>query len=451
MRAPLAVALLLVARARPAAALDKTPIFDELNASFAYYDPTNPVLASADRAAAARSWLRGYLWNRSNTVLILDNRVIVDGEFLRSTGDKGRRHLRFLSTLVYSSLGASRKATRRRVARRLPNAVYHFNQLSTGEGCPDDREPCLVIAKDRRSRPGVLVPNPYFGDMRDWHDFQSKLRKVGAPRKFVMRERQAFWRGAIMNYDSESPADACPKESGNYARLQALALTLAHPEAVNARCVFAEACRPRKNGSKCGSMPYDMYADKVVRDPVALSTGEFVYEPDYSRHKYVLNLPGSTFGGYSRNLNHLWAIGSVVMQWRNEAIEWYYPALEEGQTHVTVDASNLVEHVEALEAAPAKSFALRQGASEVGKELVCAQCITDYFTKVLGALRERWAMHEVLDDPCVLRNFLREPETQEALNCSQLNLVEIVSRYDDKLQSRSHSWHHSGAHPARDA
>ena len=122
--------------------------------------------------------------------------------------------------------------------------------------------------------------------MRDWHDFQSKLRKVGAPRKFVMRERQAFWRGAIMNYDSESPADACPKESGNYARLQALALTLAHPEAVNARCVFAEACRPRKNGSKCGSMPYDMYADKVVRDPVALSTGEFVYEPDYSRHKY---------------------------------------------------------------------------------------------------------------------------------------------------------------------
>merc|ERR1712176_1350219 len=115
----------------------------------------------------------------SNTVLILDNRILVDGEFLRSTGDKGRRHLRFLATLVYSG---RQKVNRRKIARRLPNSVYHFNQLSTGEGCPADHEPCLVIAKDKPTRPGILVPNPYFGDMRDWHEFQQKLRTTTSSR-----------------------------------------------------------------------------------------------------------------------------------------------------------------------------------------------------------------------------------------------------------------------------
>ena len=105
--------------------------------------------------------------------------------------------------------------------------------------------------------------------------------------------------------------------TGNYARLQALAETLKHPEAVDARCVFAEACRPRKKGDRCRDMPYDRSMERVVEQPEVLSSGEFVYEPDYSKYKYVLNLPGSTLGGYSRNLNHLWAIGSVVLQWRS--------------------------------------------------------------------------------------------------------------------------------------
>ena len=44
----------------------------------------------------------------------------------------------------------------------------------------------------------------------------------------------------------------------------------------------------------------------------------------------------------------------------------------------------------------------------------------------------------------VLHDFLEEEETQAALNCSSLDLMEVISRYDARLQSRSHSWHHSG-------
>ena len=59
-------------------------------------------------------------------------------------------------------------------------------------------------------------------------------------------------------------------------------------------------------------------------------------------YKYVLNLPGSTSGSYSRNLNRaspvsyavvcridgsihadLWSLDSVVMLWRDGVKEWY--------------------------------------------------------------------------------------------------------------------------------
>ena len=59
--------------------------------------------------------------------------------------------------------------------------------------------------------------------------------------------------------------------TGNYARLQALAETLKHPEAVDARCVFAEACRPRKSGDRCRDMPYDRSMERVVEQPEVLS------------------------------------------------------------------------------------------------------------------------------------------------------------------------------------
>ena len=41
-----------------------------------------------------------------------------------------------------------------------------------------------------------------------------------------------------------------------------------------------------------------------------------VAKENYTRYKYVLNLPGSTSGSYSRNLNHLWFLGSVVLFWK---------------------------------------------------------------------------------------------------------------------------------------
>ena len=137
-------------------------------------------------------------------------------------------------------------------------------------------------------------------------------------------------------------------------------------------------------------------------------------------------------------------IVTVSFPRRSQAQEWYYPSLKSGETHVDVDDSNLVQTVQDLERDVNLAYALRRGADAVAKELVCAQCITDYFVYVLRSVRQRWAQDLILDDPCVLHDFLEEEETQAALNCSSLDLMEVISRYDARLQSRSHSWHHSG-------
>ena len=61
---------------------------------------------------------------------------------------------------------------------------------------------------------------------------------------------------------------------------------------------------------------------RAAFDEKELIAGEYVDEADYSRYKYVLNLPGSTTGSYSRNLNHLWALGAVVFLWEAPFVEW---------------------------------------------------------------------------------------------------------------------------------
>merc|ERR1719487_568224 len=83
----------------------------------------------------------------------------------------------------------------------------------------------------------------------------------------------------------------------------------------------------------------------------------FVKEMDremYCRWKYELNLPGSSTGSYSMNLNHLWLTGSVVLQWELESgkgpnfEEWYYPGLTKDLTHLEVSKGNAIVKIQEL-------------------------------------------------------------------------------------------------------
>ena len=213
----------------------------------------------------------------------------------------------------------------------------------------------------------------------------------------------------------------CADEYGNHARLQALSLSLSE-EAVDVRCWLAKKCRVRDASARpCAQYPYDDAMARVAADPELATRTGHVAKENFTLFKYVLNLPGSSSGSYSRNLNHLWFLQSVVLLWKAPFVEWYYPALRNGETHVDVDHRSLADAVRELEAHPEKAAAILKNAKRVDAELVCPNCIARYLRLAIERVRKRFQLSKVLDDPCAAREFFAR-----TLNCSRLDLFEVL-------------------------
>ena len=338
----LALAAVVVARS---GALDASRVYAALNRSVDAYPPP-PGWVRGDVGGSARRFLRSYLWDKKTTVLIYEGKVFVDRQFIEANNDKTRKHVSFVKSLLA-----------RDNATRLPNVAYRYSTTSTGE-CPglEPWEPCLVMAKDPPDRPGVLIPNPYLGDWRDWRDFRKRLHAVAQESPFAARKRRAFWRGAIRpgKADPAHRRHDCAIAGGNYARLQAASLTLSASRFVDVRCGSTGVCAPREDAHFCDGvegvppMPYTPDMVAVTKKPAIVTSPRWTMQEDYAKYKYLLNLPGSTHGSYSRNLNHLWFLGSVVLQWRQPAVEWYYAALMDGATHLEVEGDDLIATVKYL-------------------------------------------------------------------------------------------------------
>ncbi|KAH8087664.1 hypothetical protein JL720_6982 [Aureococcus anophagefferens] len=114
----------------------------------------------------------------------------------------------------------------------------------------------------------------------------------------------------------------------------------------------------------------------AAADPAAYLVGGYVPPSKFSDWKYALHLPGAFTGSYSRNLNKLWALGSVVLLWAAPYVEFYFPGLSHGATHLAVDACTAPRAVAALEADGAA--AARGGRGRVFDELLCADCLADF-------------------------------------------------------------------------
>ena len=269
----------------------------------------------------SRRLARG-LWAPESSVLVYEDRAYVTDAFL-ARSDKCVKHLEFLASLC--SAGA-----------RVGNVAYDFHSGSSGTaagaGVGNDLPP-LVIAKRRGHRQrGVLAPNPYFGNLRDWNATRAEIFARAAARPWAGRSPRAFWRGRIISHDASADLRddvKCDYEYGNHARLAAAALSTTAPDAVDVRCTTSAPtdCAPR-NATRwpCPLLPYDEAMAEAARDVAKISGDAAVDRADYSLWRYVLNLPGATTGSYSKNLNHLWALDAVVLLWRAAHVEWYYPA-----------------------------------------------------------------------------------------------------------------------------
>ena len=305
--ARVALVAAVVAAAAPRRGDGWARVLDALDASIDRLGPP------ADGAAA----LRGGLWAPTTTVLVFDGRAYVAGDFL-ARSEKCVKHVAFLASLC--AAGAP-----------VRNVAYDFHSGSSGTDAGGNRGlPPLVIAKRGGfTQKGILIPNPYYGSLaRDWNATRAAILARGRATPWASRRPQAFWRGRIISHDASnnlSDALQCEYEYGNHARLSAAALSFRRPDAVDVKCTTAAAtdCRPRDAVARpCAALPYTEDMARVAREPALIAGDAPVDRADYSAYRYVLNLPGATTGSYSKNLNHLWALGAVVMLWDAPFVEW---------------------------------------------------------------------------------------------------------------------------------
>ncbi|KAJ8602584.1 hypothetical protein CTAYLR_008765 [Chrysophaeum taylorii] len=301
-------------------------------------------------------------------LLVIDGHLYVHESFLRV--DKSRK----FATLVAM------------VAHRLPNVVWlHDSGARSSARSLNGSLPTTLLSR-RVDQKGILVPNPYFGrrSIGTWDKDRSRFEKLRIP--FERRIPKVFWRGSVGSKRS------CSQGTGNYARLQAVTLTTCREDLFDVRCQHGCA-----DGTNTTFDPTCFPRDDDFFDLKNLATTRHFVDPaDYSKYQFLLNLPGSTSGSYSRNLNHLWAMGSVVLLWHSPYVEWYYAALRHGTTHLSVDKSSILHAIETLQNDRATRDRLIRNALEVDRRLVCGTCILDFVVDVIHLIHDH--LDGLLDD-----------------------------------------------------
>mmetsp|Transcript_15015 Transcript_15015/g.60303 ORF Transcript_15015/g.60303 Transcript_15015/m.60303 type:complete len:439 (+) Transcript_15015:663-1979(+) len=194
----------------------------------------------------------------------------------------------------------------------------------------------------------------------------------------------------------------CKRHLGNYERLVAASLTVAHRDVFDVRC--NHACQPRREATfACPAMPYDDDMRRAAQNASLITDLAWVEQTEYARYQYLVNLPGKTSGSYSRNLNHLWLMGSVVVLWDMPTVEWYYPALRNGVTHVAVNKTNAFDALTRVRDDAGLEKRLAENAVRVGHEFICAKCLAHFLREALLAYRDRFGQAAILDDPARAR------------------------------------------------
>ena len=219
-----------------------------------------------------------------------------------------------------------------------------------------------------------------------------------------------------------------------------------HPDLFDVFCAGAEGCAPRNPATQppcdeaavraahlkayggAAAPAFAAYTDAMraaAADPARRIVGGYVAPSDFSRWRSALHLPGAFTGSYSRNLNKLWALGSVVLLWDAPYVEFYSPALAHGSTHLAVDACSAAATLRALDARPEAAARLAANAKRVFEDLLCARCLARYLAEVLGAFRRHFDLGRALD--AGLRDGAAAKFLRDRTNCSDLDLVHVRS------------------------
>ena len=133
--------------------------------------------------------------------------------------------------------------------------------------------PQVIAKKYGYDQCGILMPNVYFDDLTLWGREEAALRREGLAK--TERDPRVFWRGAIRRQPD------CLDETGNFARLEAVALSAQFPQLFDVKCI---SCGARDFDKRpCPALTLDEPTRRVVRD--GLPRGDHVAEEAYLNYK----------------------------------------------------------------------------------------------------------------------------------------------------------------------
>jgi len=186
--------------------------------------------------------------------------------------------------------------------------------------------------------PAALAPSPYFLNPRWWFNYTKEFLHLASERPWRSRRKAVLFRGGCgpgaaerikllhaFSHNASSVVDfRLVSYIGNFSSLDDCMSSVARATLLG----FDESDAARLRARVGPKMPL----------------------AQYSRYRYLLHMPGAATGSYSRNLQHLFMHGAVVLIWDSPASEWYYHLLRDRVHYARVNASTLLETVRDIEA-----------------------------------------------------------------------------------------------------
>ena len=297
--------------------------------------------------------------------------------------------------------------------RWLPKTWISFWMVYTASG-PHRKETCPVVCFGKREpswQPGLLMPNPFFGSPSWWDATQEKQMAQSETRRWSNRSSKALFRGtcgpgALPRFELLRLRDETGHLDVGFTKVDGYK---SMPECVNALALkklqgLPEGSSSGKIATK-GTEPTSLEVDPTKDGPDlqelkrSLQTDvdhvlrhrlpAHVPQSNFSQFRYLIHMPGSATGSYSRNLQYLWAHGSIVLIWDQSAVEHYYQYLVPGIHYLPINQSNVYDTLRHLEASPLLQRKLRTGARAFALTYISGTTLTSRWARVFDILRQR--------------------------------------------------------------
>lgn len=266
-----------------------------------------------------------------------------------------------------------------------------------------DSIPVAGIAMDPTIHTGVaLLPNMYFGNLQAWDRYTQQLMEGGkADTPWNKRRKRVFWRGKIYKYIEF-----------NAPRLEAL--QAAARDGKNFDVSLTSGCEYlrgfAKNITRLSPLAPEWLPSDYFLKQTRCSGQQRTPHSKFTKYWAQLNLPGSSFGSYSKNLQNLWPMGAATMIWNQSAVEFYYSSLKPGITHVWVNETT-------IEPMASKTFENRGKLARLYgmvsrdwfRQHLTSQAILDYYQEWIqawAALQRFVPSSDMLSNPCTCAGWV---------------------------------------------